>query len=48
MDLALEIADAIVNEGGYADDPTEADRRAKERDRIAQIIRGTLKVELGL
>lgn len=32
---AFELADAIVNWGGYADDEEEADRRAERRDALA-------------
>jgi hypothetical protein len=44
--VAFEIADAIANDGGYSDDPDEADRRADERDRLVPIITATLKAEL--
>jgi hypothetical protein len=44
--LAFEIADAIVNDGGYADDGEESDRRAAERDRIAAIVQRTLAEEV--
>jgi hypothetical protein len=29
-----ELADAVVNAGGYADEPSESDRRASERDAL--------------
>lgn len=47
VSLAFEIADAIVNQGGYADDPEESDLRADERDRLIPIIEATLSEELG-
>jgi hypothetical protein len=45
--LAHEIADAIVNPAGYADDADESNRRADERERVEGVIRATLKAELG-
>lgn len=43
--LAHEIADAIVNEHGYASDGDESELRAKERDRLEVIIARTLEIE---
>lgn len=46
--LAHEIADAIVNADGYADDPDEMERRADERDRVEAIISGLIGEQVGL
>ena len=32
--LIHELADAVVNSGGYADDPDESDRRSELRDKL--------------
>lgn len=44
-DLAHEIADAIVNGQGYAEDDAESDRRAAEVERITSIVRGVLAAD---
>lgn len=44
--VAFEIADAIVNEDGYALDPDESDSRAEARDRLVPIITGVLSREV--
>jgi hypothetical protein len=45
--LAFDLADAVCNPNGYADEPDDSDRRAEERDQLVVDLLQTVQPYVG-